>query len=68
MEEPVIIGQKIKNIRLSTKQEMAFEGWDEKFQVIVLENGTKLYPSSDYEGNSSGGLFGVTNDGNSFGI
>jgi hypothetical protein len=35
------------------------EGWeDQTVQAIVLDNGTLLYPSRDYEGNSGGALFG----------
>lgn len=61
-----IIGQKIVEFRPMTKAEMEGEGWEEDGihtnpTVIVLENGTKMYPSCDEEGNDGGCLFGVQN-------
>ena len=59
-----IIGQKIKEFRPMTNAEIKAEGWHSRTAtVIVLENGTKIYPSSDEEGNDSGVLFGVTPEG-----
>jgi len=52
-------GQKIVDVREMTKQEMDSEGWEgNKPSVLVLEDGSKIYPSSDEEGNSAGSLFG----------
>ena len=63
-----IIGKKIVEVRDCTTEEAFKEGWDdENFSVIVLENGLKIYPSRDYEGNGPGVLF-VENKGKTFGI
>lgn len=50
-----------------TDDEMASEGWNGRRNgapsVMVLSNGTKLYPSQDPEGNGPGALFGEEEDG-----
>ena len=57
-----IIGQKITNIRPMTKKEYEELYWDEGYgepvMVLELENGVKLFPSRDYEGNGGGAVFG----------
>ena len=53
-----IIGQKIVSVRKATDLEKNSHDWDEDFTVIELENGIKLYPSCDAEGNRPGILFG----------
>jgi len=57
-----ITGQKIVNITTLSSAEAAKEGWDigrgDACAVIHLENGVKLYPSQDPEGNGPGCLFG----------
>ncbi len=53
-----IIGQKIVSVRKATHSEKNANHWDEDFTVIELENGIKLYPSRDDEGNGPGVLFG----------
>lgn len=56
-----IIGQRIKEVRKMTAAEAKAEGWETEHKVapvIVLEDGTKLYASSDEEGNNVGMLFG----------
>jgi hypothetical protein len=56
-----IIGKRIKEIRKMTLAEAKAEGWEAEYTmvpVIVLEDGTKLYASSDEEGNQAGALFG----------
>ena len=65
-----VVGQKIIKLRPMTDEEMEAEGWEghgSKPSVIVLENGTKLYPSRDSEGNGGGSLFGVTPEGKQVG-
>jgi len=61
MSDP-IIGQKVAAIRNMTKEELTEEGWEFSnplsTTVIVLSNGTLLYPSADEEGNGPGTLFG----------
>jgi len=54
-----LIGQKIVGIRPMTQKEMSDNYWSSPATVIVLENGIKLYASSDEEGNDAGVIFGV---------
>lgn len=66
-----MVGQKIAEIRDATDDELQEQGWssdhiDGSPTVIVLENGVKLFPSRDPEGNGPGCLFGVTEDGVGF--
>jgi hypothetical protein len=64
-----IIGVKIKDIRKMTKGEAKKEGWSIETRVapvIELENGIKIFPSSDEEGNHVGMLFGETKSGYNF--
>jgi hypothetical protein len=60
------VGLKITGVRMMTKDELAQEGWEEYFGgypvALILEDGGKIYASSDPEGNDSGCLFGVTGD------
>lgn len=57
----IVLGKKITEVRYMTKKEMEDEGWN-KFDdppiVLILENGIKIFPSSDYECNSPGALLG----------
>lgn len=70
-----IVDRKIVQIREMTYREAKSEGWEGYNNsahglptVIVLDNGTKLYPSRDSEGNGPGTLFGTTRDGKHFGL
>lgn len=54
-------GRKIVDVRRMTQAEMDREGWQDyhrKPTVLVLDDGTVLYPSQDEEGNGPGALFG----------
>lgn len=56
-----IIGKKIIDIRPMTEKEIEEQYWQhdsENAFAIVLENGTVLFPSRDYEGNGPGVMFG----------
>ena len=55
-----LIGKTIANIRPMTTKEMKSYGWDGEHAppVLVLSDGTKLFPSRDPEGNRPGALFG----------
>lgn len=57
----MVVGRKIVGIRWMTQDEMDREGWDNTTVLIELDDGTKLYPSQDDEGNGPGALFGVEN-------
>ena len=59
----MVEGKSIKEVRTMTEEEAEREGWGSPRRkrlpaVIVLEDGTLLYPSRDSEGNEPGGLFG----------
>jgi len=55
-----LIGRKIVAVRPMTKKELEVEGWDGGYNtVIVLDNGERLYPSQDEEGNGPGCIFGT---------
>lgn len=55
-------GKTIAEIRPMSDEEQAMEGWERTRYdppVVVFEDGTKIYPSQDHEGNGPGALFGV---------
>ena len=57
-----LVGKMIVEVRLMTKKEMATECWNNDEPVLlVLSDGTKLYPSADTEGNGPGCMFGTKN-------
>jgi hypothetical protein len=62
MSDSNIVGKKIVEIRPMTGKEIVGEDWtewgDRGQPVLVLDDGTKLYPSRDDEGNGPGALFG----------
>jgi hypothetical protein len=69
----MLYGVKIKKIRKMTKGEAKKEGWNihpetqtYPFVVIEMENGIKLFPSADEEGNWVGAIFGETRKGKKF--
>ena len=65
-----LIGRKIMAIRPISKTELEVEGWEPYTHtatcVILLDNGTLLYPSQDDEGNGPGTLFAQDTDGRSY--
>jgi len=66
-----LVGQKIVAVRAMTAAEMKRQGWCQDRQetapiAIVTEDGTKLFPSKDGEGNGGGCLFGETKKGEGF--
>jgi|TARA_R110000824_G_scaffold95994_6_gene230410 hypothetical protein len=67
-----IEGRKIVKVRTMSIKEQLAEYWspDDLNPVVVLEldDGSKIYPSRDYEGNGGGALFGVDAQKNTFTI
>jgi hypothetical protein len=66
-----LVGQKIKEVRVLTAAEMKKQHWEQDNLelppiVIVTEDGTKLFPSRDSEGNAPGTMFGETPRGKGF--
>lgn len=56
-----IEGQEIVEVRKMYNSEMIEEGWNTGGSnpvVLILENGVKIFPSQDYEGNGPGCMFG----------
>ena len=60
-----MVGRTIKDVRLLTDKEMNDNYWDsnERSAVLVLDDGTTLYASQDYEGNGPGAIFGTNKNG-----
>lgn len=60
-----IEGITIEMVRPMTREERIAEGWGGRRPpaVLVLDDGTKLYPSRDSEGNGPGELFGMESNG-----
>ena len=70
MKDP-LVGKKIVEIRPMTDEETEAEGWEtyaDTATVIILNNGTLIFASMDTEGNAPGVIFGVTKNGDRFGI
>lgn len=60
-----LLGRMITRVRLMTRKEMREKGWgDHGHQpvVIVLEDGSILYPARDPEGNGPGVIVHVRGD------
>ncbi len=51
-------GKKIVAVRLMTSTEQEALAWHSRPFVMVLDDGSTWYPSSDDEGNNAGALFG----------
>jgi len=62
-----VVGSKITAIRAMTTEELQAEGWTPGMRsstiLIEFDDGTKLYPSRDSEGNAPGAMFGVDTEG-----
>lgn len=63
------IGLKVKEVRMMNNLELMAEGWENYYGgypvVLVFDDGSKIYASSDPEGNNAGCLFGLTSKGES---
>ena len=61
------IGTQLVDVRNMTSVELKNEGWDDYYseqddiKVLVFDDGSRIYPSMDYEGNGPGVLFGYKN-------
>ncbi|MCK9458602.1 MAG: hypothetical protein M0R80_03100 [Proteobacteria bacterium] len=59
-----LVGRTIVAVRKMNKKELQQEGWErcgDPPKVLVLDDGSRIYPSQDEEGNGPGILFGMTN-------
>ena len=60
-----MVGSKIVAVEMMNDDDMAEECWDDSNEasaVLVLDDGSRIYASQDYEGNGSGALFGRKGD------
>jgi hypothetical protein len=62
----------VTDVRQMTRAEFETEGWHRTHNtrpvVIVFDDGTKIYPAADPEGNGPGALFGIDNAGTPVGF
>lgn len=59
-------GRTIAKVRPMTKDELDANGWDDRWDGVVvleLDDGTRLFPSRDPEGNGPGAMFGSDDEG-----
>jgi hypothetical protein len=63
------VGLTVKEVRMMTDLELDAEGWRKSWGnfpvAIIFEDGSKIYASSDPEGNDAGCIFGLTAKGES---
>lgn len=52
----VLVGRKIKKVRYLNPEEVGGMGWRSSALVLVLDDGTLIWPMSDDEGNNAGAL------------
>lgn len=55
--EKLLVGRKIISARYMTKDEAKGFGWHTRPLVLLLDDGTSIFASSDDEGNGAGALF-----------
>lgn len=60
--ENLLVGRKIEAVRYMTEAECAAHGWTAKCLIIQLDNGVKIYPARDDEGNDAGAIFTEADD------
>lgn len=53
----LLVGRKITTVRYMTQKECDALGWTAKCLVIELDNGIRIYPARDDEGNDAGAIF-----------
>ena len=52
-----LVGRKIVEIRWMTQKEAKESLWDYQPVILILDDGTSIYPMSDDEGNQAGSLY-----------
>jgi hypothetical protein len=52
-----LVGRTIIGVRYMTPQDQEASMWSESAVILILDDGTELYPSADDEGNGPGALF-----------
>tara|TARA_Y100000310_G_scaffold217574_1_gene218621 strand:- start:1114 stop:1344 length:231 start_codon:yes stop_codon:yes gene_type:complete len=63
LDDIQVVGQKIVEFRNATEVERKLQGFDyhSNVPIFILDNGVKLIPSADYEGNGPGAIFAEKN-------
>jgi hypothetical protein len=64
--EQTFLNRKIVGTRYMTRAEADAIGWHSRAVVLMLDDGTLLYPSTDDEGNGPGALFTTHKEHNTF--
>lgn len=54
----LLVGRQIVDARYMTREESEFLGWHGKSIVLLLDNGTIIFPARDAEGNGAAALQG----------
>lgn len=57
-----LVGRTIIGFRYLTDEEKGHMGWDASAPVLILDDGTAIWPSADDEGNDAGALFTTLDD------
>ncbi len=52
-----LVGRTITAVRYLSTEEANDLGWYSRCVVLILDDGTQLYPAADDEGNNAGALF-----------
>ena len=52
-----LVGRKIVQVRWMTKEEADESYWDYQPVILILDDGTSIFPMSDDEGNQAGSLY-----------
>ena len=55
----LLLNRRIVSVRYMTDAEVEEMAWEGRPLVLLLDDGTTLYPSCDNEGNAAGALMGV---------
>ncbi|MDA0345364.1 MAG: hypothetical protein O3C54_05320 [Proteobacteria bacterium] len=58
-----LLGRKIIGTRYLTDEEVEGLGWYNSAIVLILDDGTLIFPSCDDEGNNAGAIFGQFKNG-----
>jgi len=62
IDQSGLVGKTIKSVKYMTQREATQRGWSGRCVVLTLNDGTKVYPQMDDEGNGPGCLI-VGNEG-----
>lgn len=58
-----LLGRRIVGVEYMDEREASDFGWPERVLVLTLDDGTRLIPEADEEGNGPGVLLGLTKSG-----